>query len=140
MKTFTFHTIAGLLAIGMAFGVRSAQAQAGSLDTTFGTGGIVTSFIGNNSPLNAVEQSNGDIAAVTGLTDGVNMESFALVRYTSRGTQIGITTASFFSGGISSPSAVAVQPNGDIVVVGTAQAIINAPQVFAVARFTPNGK
>jgi len=42
MKRPTFHVITGLLAIGLMFGVNFAQAQAGSLDTTFGTGGIVT--------------------------------------------------------------------------------------------------
>src|SRR5580704_6823269 len=131
MMKSTLLTITGLLAISLMFGVSFAQAQAGSLDTTFGTGGIVTTSLGNVSPLTAVEQSNGNLVAVTGISTGVNEEVFALVGFTPKGTQIGITTASFFSGGISSPSAVAVQSNGDIVVVGTAQAAINAPQVFA---------
>jgi hypothetical protein len=42
MKKAAFHMITGLLAIGLMFGANLAQAQAGSLDTTFGTGGIVT--------------------------------------------------------------------------------------------------
>jgi hypothetical protein len=42
MKRAPLHPIAGLLAVGLAFGANFAQAQAGSLDTTSGTGGIVT--------------------------------------------------------------------------------------------------
>lgn len=145
MRTFTFHMIAGLLAVGLAFGGNFAQAQAGTLDTTFGTGGIVTTTIGDNlTTLTAIEQSNGDIAVVTGFNNEGNAnptgEVVALVRYTSDGTLIGTTIASFFANGISSPSAVAVQSNGDIVVAGTAQTAIDAPQLFGVARFKPNGQ
>ena len=145
MKKNTFHTIAGLLAVGLAFGANFAQAQAGTLDTTFGTGGIVTTNIGENlSPLTAIEQPNGDIAVVTGFNNqgdsNPNGEVIGLVRYTSDGTLIGTTIASFFANGISSPSAVGVQSNGDIVVAGTAQGSIDAPQFFGVARFKPNGQ
>ena len=115
------------------------------LDTTFGTGGIVTTNIGQNlSTLTAIEQSNGDIAVVTGFNNegdsNPNGEVIGLVRYTSDGTLIGTTIASFFANGICSPSAVALQSNGDIVVAGTAQTAIDAPQFFGVARFTPNGQ
>jgi hypothetical protein len=111
MKKTTFHTIAGLLAVGLAFGANFAQAQAGTLDTTFGTSGIVTTNIGENlSPLTAIEQPNGDIAVVTGFNNqgdsNPNGEVIGLVRYTSDGTLIGTTIASFFANGISSPSAV----------------------------------
>jgi len=38
------------------------------------------------SPLTAIEQSNGNIAVVTGIGNGVpGDEDFALVRYTSNG-------------------------------------------------------
>jgi hypothetical protein len=47
MKKATLHTIAGLLAVGPAFGANFAQAQAGTLDTTFGTGGTVTAILGS---------------------------------------------------------------------------------------------
>ena len=42
MKNTAFHMITGLLALGLMFATNLAQSQAGSLDTTFGTGGIVT--------------------------------------------------------------------------------------------------
>src|SRR5580698_11435537 len=46
MKPLTFHTIAGLLAAGLVFGVNFAQAQAGTLDPKFGTDGTVTTIFG----------------------------------------------------------------------------------------------
>ena len=130
--------------LGAASGLGMAQ-TAGSPDTTFGAGGIVSTTLGGSLiTLTAIEQSNGDIAVVTGFNNegaaNPNGEVFGLVRYTSSGTLIGTTTASFFSGGISSPSAVAVQSNGDILVVGTAQTGIDAAQQFGIARFKPNGQ
>ena len=107
MRNGTLLTITGLLAIALMFGVNFAQAQVighpGSLDTTFGTGGMVTINLagsgGSVSPLTAIEQSNGDIAVVTGLTEEASGEVFALVRLTSNGTEIGITEASFITDG-----------------------------------------
>jgi len=82
--------------IGCAGGLGVAQ-TAGTLDPTFGTGGIVTtdpSLIGGNpnapdggvvGTLTAIEQSNGDLVVVTGINPTAipNLEVFALVRYTS---------------------------------------------------------
>jgi uncharacterized delta-60 repeat protein len=143
MKKAIFHMITGLLAIGLVFGVNRAQAQAGSLDTTFGKGGIVTANLGVTAgSLIPIEQSNGDIAVVTAINRSgfPNLEVFGLLRYTSSGTLLGTTTASFFTNGISRPVAVAVQSNGDIVVAGTASSGINQPTEFALARFLPSGK
>jgi uncharacterized delta-60 repeat protein len=143
MKKRKLLSITGLLALGLTFGVNFAQAQAGSLDPTFGTGGTVTTNFGgvSLSPLTAIEQSNGNIAVVTGIGNGVpNEEDFALVRYTSNGTLIGTTRAAFFNNGINSAIAVAVQSNGNIVVAGTASPGIDQPDVFAIARFTPSGQ
>jgi uncharacterized delta-60 repeat protein len=144
MRQATFHRIAGLLAVGLAFGANFAQAQAGTLDTSFGTGGIVTTTIGDNlTTLTAIEQSNGDIAVVTGFNNegnaNPNGEVVALTRYTSDGTLLSTTIASFFVNGINSPVAVAAQSNGDIVVAGTVSAAIDGATSFGVARFRPNG-
>lgn len=142
MKKRKLLSITGLIAIGLVFGVNFAQAQAGTLDPSFGTGGTVTTNFGgvSVSPLTAIEQSNGNIAVVTSLGNGVpGDEDFALVRYTSNGTLIGTTRAAFFNDGINSPIAVAAQSNGNIVVAGTASGT-NQPNVFAIARFTPGGQ
>lgn len=145
MKKATFHKISGLLALGLAFGVSFAQAQAGTLDTTFGSGGIVTTVIGQNlATLTAVEQSNGNLAVVGNFNiqgnNNPNGKVFLLARYSPAGALIGKTTASFFTNGISTPTAVAQQPNGDIVVAGTATTAINGTTSFALARFTANGR
>jgi uncharacterized delta-60 repeat protein len=145
MKRATLHAIAGLLAVGLAFGANFAQAQAGTLDATFAAGGIVTTVVGQNlATLTAVEQSNGNLAVVGkfNIQGNINPNGsvFLLARYTSSGRLIGKTTASFFTNGISTPTAVAQQSNGDIVVAGTATAAINGTTSFAVARFTANGK
>jgi uncharacterized delta-60 repeat protein len=145
MKKRKLLSIAGLLAIGLTAGANLAQAQtigdhAGTLDSSFGTGGSVTTNFGTSvSPLTAIEQSNGNIAVVTGLGNE-NLEDFALVLYASNGTLIGTTRAAFFNNGVNSPIAVAVQSNGNIVVAGTASPGIDQADVFAIARFTPNGQ
>jgi len=127
---------------------RAAIAQsAGSLDTTFGTQGIVTttpaSLGGSATALTAIEESNGDLAVVAGISipsAGSGDEVFGLVRYTPIGTLIGTTTASFVTNGLNVPSAVAVQSNGDIVVVGTASTGFDQADEIAIARFTPSGQ
>jgi uncharacterized delta-60 repeat protein len=142
MKRATFHSIGGLLALGLSFGANFAQAQAGTLDPTFGTGGTVTANLGiTATTLTAFEQSNGNIAVVAGLnkTSFPGIESFALIRYTSSGKLLSKTTASFFANGDSIPVAAAMQSNGDIVVAGTTTGTTAATE-FAVARFLPTGK
>jgi uncharacterized delta-60 repeat protein len=133
--------ITGLLAIGLVFGVNFAQAQAGTLDTTFGTGGTVTANLGvAATTLTAFEQSNGNIAVVAALnkTPFPGIEAFALIRYTSSGKLLSRTIASFFANGDSVPVAAAMQSNGDIVVAGTTTGTTAATE-FALARFLPNG-
>ena len=62
MKKSIFHMIPGLLAMGLAVGVNFAQAQtAGSFDTTFGTGGTVTTTFAGQTvvPIGAVQHGRG---------------------------------------------------------------------------------
>lgn len=91
----------------------------GSLDSSFGTGGIVKTVIGGNSQINdVILQSNGQIIAV-----GYSDNRYALARYNVNGT----LDTTFGSGGIVTnalgttvlASAVALQDNGQIVVAGT---------------------
>jgi uncharacterized delta-60 repeat protein len=142
MKTFTFHMLAGLLVASLVFGANVAHAQAGSLDKTFGKRGTVTANLGiTATTLTAIEQSDGDIAVVTGLnkTGFPGTEAFALIRYTSSGVLLSTTTASFFTNGNSIPIAAAVQSDGDIVVAGTTSGTGPATE-FALARFLPTGQ
>jgi uncharacterized delta-60 repeat protein len=141
-------SIAGLLAIGLTFGVTLAQAQsiggdhAGMLDPTFGTGGTVTSRLGVTvTPVTAIEQANGNIAVVAGINNGQpSVSDFALLVYTSNGTMIGLTRVAFGSNLYNNPIAAVVQPNGDIIVAGTSASVINESSEFALARFKPNGQ
>src|SRR5579872_2697077 len=145
MKTFTFHTTIGLLAICLAFGVRSAQAQAGTLDTTFGTDGIVTtSFAQGVAGVGAFEQSDGDIVAIAQVdfVDQVGT-GIGLVRYTPTGqldTTFGTNgiTLTTFAGIPFDPFGFAVQTNGDFLVGGvvTNKAGLHG---FGLARYTSNG-
>jgi uncharacterized delta-60 repeat protein len=142
MKKARFHPIAGLLVLGLEFSASFAQAQAGTLDTTFGTGGTVTASLGvTATTLTAFEQSNDNIAVIAGLnkTTFPGIETFALLRYTSSGKLLSTTTASFFANGDSIPVAAAMQSNGDIVVAGTTTGTTAATE-FALARFLPTGQ
>jgi uncharacterized delta-60 repeat protein len=145
MKKATFHMITGLLAMGLVFGVNFAQAQAGTLDPTFGTGGVVTtSFANGSAGVGSFEQSNGDIVAVAQV-DFVDNEGtgIGLVRYTSTGaldTTFGTDgiTNTIFAGFTFTPFGFAVQKNGDILVGG--EAISSAGRIeFGLARYTSNG-
>src|SRR6202167_352932 len=145
MKKATFHIITGLLAMGLAFGVNFAQAQAGTLDPTFGNGGVVTtSFANGSAGGGSFEQSNGDIVAVAQVDFVDNGGTgIGLVRYTSTGaldTTFGTNgiTNTTFAGFTFNPFGFAVQKNGDILVAG--EAISSAGRIeFGLARYTSNG-
>ncbi len=115
----------------------------GSLDSTFGTGGIVTTSIGaNNDFAYAVAvQSDGKIVIAGSSNDGTK-DLFALVRYTA----VGVLDTSFnITGkvtrqiglGNSVASGVAIQTNQFIVAVGVSSN--GALNDFAMARYDTNG-
>ena len=113
----------------------------GSLDTTFGSGGIVTTDIGSiDSASDVAIQSDGKIVAVG--TTG-NHTEFALVRYTATGSldntfgTNGIVTTST-SGRIDQANAVAIQSDGKIVAAGTGL-VGGASGVFIAERFNTDG-
>jgi len=146
MKVFTVHTIAGLLAVGLAFGVNFAQAQAGTLDPKFGTDGTVTTiFTGAGSPvmlpISAAQQANGDIVVLSEF-DFVSDEAtqIGLTRYTAAGkldTTFGTkgSTITKFSSFTFDPFAFAFEPNGKILVAG----FVSGGANFGLAQFTANG-
>jgi uncharacterized delta-60 repeat protein len=145
MKKATFHMVAGLLAIGLGLGVDFAQAQAGTLDTTFGTGGTVTtSFADGVAGVGAFEQSDGDIVAVTQVNFVNNVGTgIGLARYTSAGeldTTFGTNgiTVTAFAGIAFDPFGFAVQKNGDLLVGGVATTKSGRNE-FGLARYTANG-
>ncbi len=117
--------------------------QNGTLDPTFGTGGIVKTNISGMGDLagGAVLQPDGKIVAVGSTFNGGGRD-WALVRYNPDGSldpsfgAAGIATTNL--GGRSDFSfAVALQPDGKFVVVGRTD--VGATDDIAVARYNPNG-
>jgi uncharacterized delta-60 repeat protein len=123
--------------------------SAGSLDATFGTGGLVTTDVLGSDPDTAhavsVTQPNGKIivAGQSGVARVAQLE-FALARYNANGT----LDASFGTGGHvftlfptfdANITGIVVQPDGKIVAAGyTASAGGGAVDV-ALARYNPDG-
>ena len=119
----------------------------GTLDTTFGTGGIATTDLGgaDDQALDAALLPDDGIVAV-GSTDalGILKTAFGVVRYLPDGTPDpnfgngGIVTTPFFGKGAVA-NAVAVQPDGKIVVAGFADQASGFNSDFALARYNPDG-
>jgi uncharacterized delta-60 repeat protein len=141
---------------------RALLSVAGTLDPTFGNGGIQTTpfnSFGDGTAV-AIDQSggptNGDIYVAGTAADPNNprLTEFALARYLPNG-QLDLTfgtngevLTNFGNTPIESDSAfanaVAVQRDGKIVVAGSARVESDAApnfagNDFAVARYTPNG-
>jgi uncharacterized delta-60 repeat protein len=144
--------IAGLLALGLAFDTQFAQAQAaGSLDTTFGTGGTVITTFSDQTvvPIGAVQQSNGDIVVVSQFDFQSDAGTgVGVTRYTAAGkldTSFGTEGSTFttFPNIIFQALWFAIQPNGAIVVGGgtapSNSTLPGANQGFGLVRFTANG-
>jgi len=115
----------------------------GTLDSSFGTGGIVTTAIGaiSESGYAMAIQSDGKIVVAGYSNNGVTHD-FAVVRYTITGT----LDSSFGTGGIVTTPigssndigrAMAIQSDGKIVVAGFSNNGINDD--FAVVRYNSNG-
>src|SRR5579871_445165 len=116
---------------------RAAQTQTlTGLDPTFGTGGKVTTNFGTNvRPSDAALQADGKIVVST---DFYNTQqatiAFGVASYRSNGAFDGSTYTSF-TNFINSTSALTIQPDGKIVVVGEAKSADGTLSEFAIARF-----
>ena len=119
----------------------------GSLDTSFGTNGIaVTDFGGaDDKAYDAALLPDGGIVAV-GEADpaGFLKRDFGIVRYNPDGTPntsfgtAGIVTTDI-RGDADQAEAVAVQPDGKILVAGLAATVAGRITDFALARYNPDG-
>jgi uncharacterized delta-60 repeat protein len=114
----------------------------GSLDATFGNGGKSDANVRAGSRASLILPNGKIIAAGLGF-DGTTILDFAVVRYNSDGSldttfgNGGKMTANF-SGNISQADAVALQPDGKIVLAGL---VVNDQFIFdfALARFDGDG-
>jgi uncharacterized delta-60 repeat protein len=135
--------LASLLVLGSAFARKSALAAAGSLDTTFGHGGVTVTTLTAASvnhtvvPYSVKLQSDGKILVLVNVTRGIRTTTEVL-RYTTTGE----LDASFGSKGIAvlrtplgEMESMALQPNGQIVVAGIGMSVAG----FGVERLNTDG-
>ncbi len=146
MRTFATAIIVSLILATGVFG----QTASGNLDPTFGSGGTVrTDFSGNIDRANAVAiQADGKIvAAGSSFSNAKTVEDFIVARYNANGSldkrfgNNGKITTDFFRN-VDQVNALAIQPDGKIVVAGFAQlaGAGGTPRVFALARYTSDGR
>ena len=114
----------------------------GTLDSSFGTGGKVTTAFGFANA--AALEPDGRIVAVGGILVNRPDFDFALARYTASGA----LDSSFGSGGKVTTTfgptadlaqALALQPDGRIVVAGSSGFPQQRDDAFALARYDANG-
>jgi uncharacterized delta-60 repeat protein len=145
---------------------RYAKAD-GSLDTTFGTASsgkvevdIVSPIPSSETAVAAALQPDGKLIVVGPTDAGPTVQNkgdleFGVARYNTNGTLDqtfgvggsdgnGLVTTNFgtnanFSGTDDTPAAVAIQPDGKIVVAGTVDPPSPDDGDFAIARYLPNG-
>jgi uncharacterized delta-60 repeat protein len=121
--------------------------QSGNLDPTFGTNGIATTDLGGDHDQAfgaAVLGDNGIVAVGRTNALGILKTAFGVVGYTPDGKlnqnfgNGGIVTTPFAGMGAQA-KAVAVQPDGKIVVAGSAFVSNSIDEDFAVARYNADG-
>lgn len=145
MRSFSFRPVLGSLALIGLLVVQVimsplAYAAPGDLDPTFGMGGKVTTDLGADDEILAIAvQPDGKIlAAGETFNSATNDSDVALARYTPNGSldlsfgSGGVVTTDL-GGNIDYADAIALQPDGKIVVSGGSQGD------FALARYAPNG-
>ena len=114
----------------------------GTLDTTFGTGGKVTTWIGSGDDMfhALVLQPDGKIVAAGNNVQG-SQSVIALVRFNPNGTLD--STFGYFGkvgtaiGSFSDAEALALQPDGKLVVAGLGNT--GSQQGFALVRYNADG-
>ncbi len=135
--------VAGLAAV---LAPSTALAAAGDLDPTYGIGGRQTlSFTTSVVPADSAVQPDGKLLVATGLDNTPTAtEAFGVVRLRVDGSldtafgQHGVASA-VFTNFINAPAAMALQPDGRILVAGNAMSADGTLSEFAIARFKPNG-
>jgi len=129
---------------GRSYFLLTRYGAGGSLDATFGTGGVVTTALNSQDSASAVLiQPDAKIVVAGSSRDALNNSlGFALARYTPGGS----LDATFGTGGVvvtpvggnwDAVHALALQAGGKIVAAGRAGS--DGVTEFALARYTPGG-
>lgn len=122
------------------------SAQDGTLDSTFGSGGKVTTDFNNKADFisDIKIQPDGKILAAGYATNLSNYEDFAITRYNSDGTldisfgSMGKTITNFSAIGDARISEIAIQPDGKIIAGGPSYNTATNTD-FTIVRYTVNG-
>jgi uncharacterized delta-60 repeat protein/uncharacterized repeat protein (TIGR01451 family) len=126
-------------------GAPTAAAAGGDLDPSFGTGGRVTTDFGQSEEVHglAVQPDGRIVAAGHTYSNSTGIGDFALARYKSDGSLDptfgvgGRVVTDFAPTNADLARAVAIQPDGKIVVAGTTCNAANCD--FALARYNTDG-
>ena len=118
----------------------------GSLDTSFGVGGLVRTSFGSSGCFASTLVLQPDGKIIAGGTNFIDLQTnsnFGLVRYNSDGSLDssfgnGGEVSTEFDGLLDNVSAVLVQPDGKIIAVGAASSSITSFD-FALVRYLSNG-
>src|SRR5262249_36853200 len=143
-KTTSHVSFGALVALNFMFIPQLMSAQTpDSLDSTFGTGGVVTTFFGGNGDdgKSVVLQTDGKIVVGGSTTKLDGTTDFALARYNGNGT----LDATFGKGGKVTTTfndfdfvgEIALQSDSKIVAAGLT--VVKGLAKFAVARYNSNG-
>ncbi|HMS83318.1 MAG TPA: DUF4347 domain-containing protein, partial [Nitrospira sp.] len=126
----------------MAFALARYNSD-GTLDTSFGTSGKVTTAVGtgNNVVFDLEVQADGKLAVAGTVSNGTNTD-FAVLRYTTSG----VLDTSFSSdgivltdiGGVENASSLTLQSDGQLVVAGYTD--VGGTQDFALVSYTSDGR
>ncbi len=138
--------LAAVLAVGSVL-IVAAQGAPGALDPTFGADGMVTVEFGGGSEIGvavAVQPDGKIVAAGTKSAFSSQYADYALARFESDGaldTSFGNAgkVVTDLSGWRDWGSAVAIQPDGKIIMAGTAYEIGTGRELFGLVRYEPDG-
>jgi uncharacterized delta-60 repeat protein len=134
---------AALAATAIGAAAPAQAASAGSLDPSFGTGGVVT-VPADFSPGTMLTQPDGTILVLGTVTNPSTGDAeFGVLKYNANGTlDTSFGTAgqavATFSGANAEPTSIFVQSDGSIVVAGT-EFSPDTSENAAVAEFNANG-
>jgi uncharacterized delta-60 repeat protein len=129
-----------------SFGLARYNAN-GTLDTSFGSGGIVTTRFGSSQQRATalVLQPDGKLVAAGGVNFGGGNFDFALARYNPDGSLdatfggTGKVMVDFGNSGDDGAQALALQPDGKILAAGTVNWTSAPSAQFGLIRLNPDG-
>lgn len=120
-----------------------SQAQSGSLDISFGTGGMVSTLIQSSAWASSLAiQADGKLVTVGASENGTSI-NFAVARYNQDGSldnsfdSDGLVTTAIGAGLSASAHSVAIQSDGKIVVAGTSHN--GTYKTFTLVRYNTDG-